>query len=172
MYERKPHPRFVRGCLPGDPAHLRSGMKVPNFSSAQSSLPFILELRPICEVIFDIMLRAYVAGLTVNLNKCDEQGKKDSRRQSFDAWDLALQSAERALAGFREGECQRQAGEFDLADATVEKALQALQERYKFSSCAHLINNSLLYPSTSAVPIQHTPHPIMKDWDRALVRVV
>jgi len=68
--------------------------------------------------------------------------------------------------------CQRQAGNFDLADATVKKALQELQKRYKFPSCAHLINNSLLCPSTGAVPIQYTPHPVMKDWDHAQVRMV
>ncbi|KIL63109.1 hypothetical protein M378DRAFT_80181 [Amanita muscaria Koide BX008] len=103
-----------------------------------TTLPFILQLRCACETIFDIMLSAYIAGL-----KAYYQGLK---RPSLDGWDRALQSADRALGGFREAEVQRKDGDLDSADATVDQALLALQERYKFYS--HLQSDqSFLTPS-------------------------
>ncbi|KAM6503629.1 hypothetical protein JOM56_000572 [Amanita muscaria] len=83
------------------------------------------------KTIFDIMLSAYIAGL---------------KAPSLDGWDRALQSADRALGGFREAEVQRKDGDLDSADATVDQALLALQERYKF--CSHLQSDqSFLTPS-------------------------
>ncbi|KIL56852.1 hypothetical protein M378DRAFT_16720 [Amanita muscaria Koide BX008] len=106
-----------------------------------TALPFILQLRCACETIFDIMLSAYIAGLKAYYQseayyvqseaKARELGLK---RPSSDGWDRALQSADRALAGFREAEVQRKDDDLDSADATVEQALLALQERYKFYS--------------------------------------
>ena len=58
----------------------------------------------------------------------------------MDGWDQdqALQSADCALAAFREAEVQRKEGDLDSADATTDQALLVLQERYKFYS--HLLN--------------------------------
>ena len=78
--------------------------------SVESSLPFILRLRIVCEIIFDMLLTAYIAGLSAYYSKGDE--KKDKAR--------SLQPAEQALVALREAEAQREAGEFDLADATVD----------------------------------------------------
>ncbi|KIL56851.1 hypothetical protein M378DRAFT_172333 [Amanita muscaria Koide BX008] len=158
-FERNPNPSFIRGCFPGDPYHLRHGLKVPDYSSMPTALPFILQLRCACETIFDIMLSAYIAGLKAYYQseayyvqseaKARELGLK---RPSSDGWDRALQSADRALAGFREAEVQRKDDDLDSADATVEQALLALQE------------------STGAVPNFYESDLIMKDWDDVEVR--
>jgi hypothetical protein len=152
-FERNPNPSFARGCFPGDPKHLRRGLKVPDYSSMTTALPFILELRCACETIFDIMLSAYIAGLKANYVKSKEKRRKQgSKRPSSDGWDLALQSADRALAAFRNAEVQRKDGNLDSADATVDQALLALQE------------------STGAVPTPYRSDPIMKDWNDVEVR--
>ncbi|EDR01183.1 uncharacterized protein LACBIDRAFT_333536 [Laccaria bicolor S238N-H82] len=126
-FERNPNPSFIRGCFPGDPNHLRRGLKVPNYSYMKTTLPFILQLRCACETIFDMMLSAYIAGL-----KAEEKGKRQG--PNLDGWDRALQLADRALAAFRQAEVQRKDGDLDSSDATVDQALLALQERYKFYS--------------------------------------
>jgi hypothetical protein len=118
-----------------------------------------------------MMLSAYIAGLKAYYNRSEEKGKKQgSKRPSLDGCDRALQSAERALAAFREAEGQREGGDLDSADVTVDQALLALQERYKFYSSARLINHSLLSLSTGAVPTVYTSDLIMKDWDDVEVR--
>jgi hypothetical protein len=77
-----------------------------------------------------MMLSAYIAGLKGYHNRCEKRGKE--QRSSLDGWDSdrALRSAERALAEFREAEGQREGGDLDSADVTVDQALLALQERY------------------------------------------
>ncbi|KAF8219159.1 hypothetical protein L208DRAFT_1018685, partial [Tricholoma matsutake] len=136
--ERNPTASFIHGCFPGDLKHLRHGLEILNFVSMKTSLPFILQLPCAHEVIFDVMLSAYITGLKVYYSRSQEQGKKQgSKRPSLDGWNWALQSAEHALAAFREAEGQRKGEiptDLDSADATVDQALLALQERYKFSS--------------------------------------
>ena len=120
---------------------------MPDYSSMTTTLPFILQLRCACETIFDIMLSAYIAGLKAYYVRSEEKGRKQgSKRPSLDGWDRALQSADRALAAFREAEVQRKDGDLDSADATIDRALLALQERYKFYSHLHS-DQSLLTPS-------------------------
>lgn len=151
-FERNPSPSFMRGCFSGDPQYLQYGLKVHNFTLMDTSLPFILRLRWTCETIFDMMLRAYVAGLKAYYNRLQEkaqnwekQGLTSAKKPSLDGWDQALQSAECALAAFREAERLHKDGDLDSADATVDQALLALRNRYKFYSSAHLINHSLLF---------------------------
>jgi len=109
--------------------HLQHGLQLPDFLNAESSLPFILQLRPICEIIFDMLLTGYIAGLTAYYNKCEENEDENKAR--------SLRPAEQALAVFREAEAHREAGEFDLADATADRALLALQERYDEFSASY-----------------------------------
>ena len=119
--------------------HLQRGLKVPDFTSMMTSLPFILQLRCACETIFDMILSAYIAGLKAYYNQSEERGKKHGTKQpSLDGWDQALQWAEHALATFREAECQCKGGDLDSADASVDQALLALQERYEFNSHLHI----------------------------------
>jgi hypothetical protein len=161
-FERTPNPTFRRGCFAGDPKHLRRGLKVPDFSTMDTYLPFILQLRCVCETIFDVMLSAYIAGLKAYHNRSNDRGKQ---RPSFDAWDRALQSAELAQINFREAETQRKGDDIASADVTVNKALVALKTRYYFHSYAGLIYHSLLRFSTGAVSTIYTTDLIMNYWD-------
>jgi hypothetical protein len=132
-FERRSNPTFLRGCFPGDPKHLRRGLKVPDFTTMETSLPFILQLRCVCETIFDVMLSAYIAGLRAYYKRSKYKGKEQSsKRPSFDGWDKALKSAEVAQTKFREAEGQRKAGDTTSSDGTVQVALDALQDRYYF----------------------------------------
>jgi hypothetical protein len=140
-FERKPNPTFLRGCFAGDPKHLRRGINVPDFSTMDTCLPFILQLRCVCETIFDVMLSAYIAGLEAYHGRSKERGKQEGlKRPSFDAWDSALQTAQFAQTKFREAEAQRKAGDITSADLTVKKALDELSTRYGFHSSARLIS--------------------------------
>ena len=105
-FERNPTPSFIHGCFPGHPIHLQHGLELPNFTTMESSLPYILQLRCICEVIFDTMLCTYIAGLKACYNRSLEMEKKGWKSMALDGWDQVLQSAECALAAFREAEGQ------------------------------------------------------------------
>ena len=76
-----------------------------------------------------MMLTGYIAGLTAYYNKCEENEGKNKAR--------SLHKAEQGLAAFREAETQRKAGDPDLADASVDRALLRLQERYDRSSTSY-----------------------------------
>jgi len=131
-----------------------------------TKLPFILQLRCVCETIFDVMLSAYIAGLKAYHNRSNDMGKQEGlKRPSLDAWDRALQSAELAQTNFREAESQRKGGDIASADVTVNGALAALRTRYYFHSSARLIYHSLLCLSTGAVSTIYTTDLIMNYWD-------
>lgn len=128
-----PNPSFLRGCFPGDPEHLQRGLQVPDFTTTETSLPFILQLRCVCETIFDIMLTGYTSGLNAYHERSALTGKREGmKRPSLDGWDRALKSAEDALKTFREAESQRKDGVIDSADANVLKGMRLLRERYYF----------------------------------------
>jgi len=59
------------------------------------------------------MLSAYIVGLKAYYIQLGR--KQGSKRPSLDGWDRALQSADRALAAFREAEVQRKDGDLDSA---------------------------------------------------------
>ena len=124
-----PNPTFLRGSFDGDPKHLQRGLQVPDFTAMESCLPFILQLRCICETVFDVMLSAYIAGLKAYCRRSEEKGK-DLNQGS---WDRAFQSAERALAAFRWGEGHRKGGDVESADAALDGGLLALHERYSIN---------------------------------------
>jgi len=148
-FERTPTPRFLRGCFAGDPVHLRRGLELPDFAKRSTSLPFILQLRGVCETIFDTMVCAYISGLRAHHGVSKARGENErSKRPSFDRWDEALKSAEDALRICREAESLREAGDSASADTKAEAALCALQE------------------STASIPTVYTSKLIMSDWDR------
>ena len=76
-----------------------------------------------------MLLTGYIAGLTAHYNICEENEDENRAR--------SLHLAEQALEAFREAEAHREAGEFDLADATADRALLALWERYDKSSASY-----------------------------------
>jgi hypothetical protein len=117
----------------------------------ESSLPFILQLRCVCEVVLDIIpARAYVASLKAYYNQSETKRKRDrSTRPTSDGWDQAVQLVERAQATFCKAEDQRQKDDIGSADSAVDEAL------YHPLPCL----------STEALPAEYTSRPIMTDWD-------
>jgi len=81
-FERTHTPRFLRGCFAGDPVHLRRGLELLDFVKRSTSLPFILELRGVCETIFDMMLCAYISGLQA----CHKASKVGAFKQTKFRW--------------------------------------------------------------------------------------
>jgi hypothetical protein len=78
-------PSFFRGCFPGDPEHLQRGLQVPDFTTTETSLPFILHLRCVCETIFDVMLTGYTSGLNAYGKRSVLAGKREGlKRPSLD----------------------------------------------------------------------------------------
>jgi hypothetical protein len=166
-YERTPNPTFLRGCFHGDPDHLQRGLQISDFRNMETSLPFIIQLRSICETIFDVMLSAYITGLKAYCDRSEKRGReKGSKRPSLDQWNLALQTAERALTTFRDAEGQRKQGDPDAANSTVAEAVATLQERYYyFRLSARLIYRPLSCLSIGALPTRYQLALIMKDWN-------
>ena len=163
---------FLRGCFSGDPAHLRRGLRLPDFTMMESSTPFIVSLRRACETVFDTMMCAYISGLTAyrGQSKAREQ-KEGSTRPSFDKWDQAVKSAQHALEKFREAESHRQKGALDSADESVNEGICALQKRYLLSTISMFHSGFLTSIfSTGAVPTHYVSPLIMTGWDDAQVR--
>jgi len=143
-----PIPTFFRGCFAGDPEHLQRGLQVPDFTTTETSLPFILQLRCVCETIFDVMVRAYISGLKAYRERSASAGKWEGvKRPSLDGWDQALKSADDALATLREAESRRKDGDVDSADTNVLAGMRLLQE------------------STGAVSTVYQSKLIMTGWD-------
>jgi hypothetical protein len=76
----------------------------------------------VCETIFDIMLRPCISGLEAY----------HKLQSNTNGRDQALKAAEVALATFRKAEGLREGGDVHSANASVEKGLLALKERYGF----------------------------------------
>ena len=85
-------------------------------------------------MIFDVMLCAYIAGLETFSKQLDEYIKW----QRPDGYGRALQSAGRAMRGFRDADDRRNGGDIASADATIANALLALQERYLLCPYGHV----------------------------------
>lgn len=129
-FERSPNPTFLRGNFPGDPEQFHYGLELPDLRRLSTTLPFIIELRRICEVVFDVMLSAYIVGLKAHYKQSEEKEKRQgSKRPRFNRPDRALQSAEDALEAFRTAEGQCKDGDLDGADETAKVALLSLRER-------------------------------------------
>jgi len=80
------------------------------------------------------VLCAYIFGLKAyherSKAKGEKHGSKRPSRPSFNGWDQALKSAQDALEMFRKADAQRQDGDVDQADVSVEEALALLKMRY------------------------------------------
>jgi len=79
-FERTRVSPFLRGCIVGDPIHLRRGLRLPDFDAAETSLPFVLRLRRVCETVFDMMLCAYISGLKAFLKRSKGRGRRRVQR--------------------------------------------------------------------------------------------
>jgi hypothetical protein len=110
----------------------------PDPKTTDTALPFILQLRCICETIFDIMLSAYVSALNAYHDRSASTGKH-MKGPSLDGWDQALESAKDALATFRKAGTQRKDGSVDSADLSVLEGLRLLHERYRLHQPSHSV---------------------------------
>ncbi|KIK09792.1 hypothetical protein K443DRAFT_301106 [Laccaria amethystina LaAM-08-1] len=119
--------KFTRGCLPGDPAEYRCGLRLTDFT-LDGPGRFIAGLRQICEIIFDLFMGAYISSLTSFRERSEWKGKKDGNpRKSLDEWDEALKHAQKAFGKFRAAETKRKGKDGERANTLVEEALYALE---------------------------------------------
>jgi hypothetical protein len=128
--------------------------------------PFIVQLRCVCETIFDVMLNAYISALKASISVSNREGG----RPNIDGWDQVLGFAEDALAALRRAESQRMDENVDAADMSVLEGLRLLFERYCLHRSAHSFCHCLLSLSTGAVPMVYNFRHFMTGWDEDKVR--
>ena len=123
---------FERGICPNDPPNRQRPFRIPDPSDSLCIRSFINALRPICEVIFNLLLKGYVASLeALHNHSVDESISKGQPRRSLDKWQQALSAAAKAVQDFGEAEVKRQAGHIDKANSMVDEAMVHLKERYQ-----------------------------------------
>ena len=114
-----------------DSTVFRTRLQLPDPTQARTPRPFIDALRPICEIIFDLMLRGYMSSLEAYHQSFAKNSAEEGKpRQSLDKWEHAISSARQALELFRDAETKRQNQLIDEANATVLKAMESLKCRY------------------------------------------
>ena len=84
---------------------------------------YIQRLRPVCEIVYNLFLLAYIEALTPMTNK-----SKDD--DDWDDWDRATKFAEEALEKSQDAEKLRQHNSIVEADKIADAALIALKTRY------------------------------------------
>ena len=170
----KPY-KFSIGVVPGTQNHVDSKFKgLPLFAFSSTSLDafehaLILDLRPICETIFNFFLVTYVATLKVIRDSCARRGPRETfGTQSLPHWDEAINLAEEALSKSQDAEAQHQDNSIAAADATAEAACKALTLRYAFISYFKFPQNSPI-DSTDVVPWPNLKdpkaQPLVDVWD-------
>lgn len=75
-FEGTPPLSFLRGCVAGDPNSLRRGLPIYRLDETPT---FILQLRRICETVFDTMLCAYVSALKAYHKRSRMRGRQRVR---------------------------------------------------------------------------------------------
>lgn len=108
------------GRIPGTHFRVGEGYALGDFSSS-----FIQSLRPICEIIFNLLLHAYIASLKAYRDTFANQ-------QDLDGWEKALKLSEEVLEKSLDAEALRQKEMIVDANATTEAAFQALKLWYFF----------------------------------------
>ena len=162
-------PSFYHGC---DSTVPRTRLQLPDFTQTGTPRPFLDALRPICEIIFDLMLRAYSSSLEAYHNRSAKNSAKEGKpRPSLDKWERAIGSARQALEMFRDAETKRQVQLINEANAIVQKAMESLKYRHAslMSSC---ITPLITHYSIDDVPIIRAPALIMSGWDDGEVEKV
>jgi len=96
--------------------------------------PFIVALRPICEIVFDLMLTGYISSLEAHHNRAVMNSPKAAVK-----WRQAIISAHKAQGNFRDAETKRQMQLIDAANAAAQEAMDALKHRYDYLTCTHCI---------------------------------
>ena len=157
---------FKRGLGPNDlPTELLRAFRLPYLArtSTTTASPFIDTVRPIYEIIFDLLLSGHVSSLEAyhncSVNKSSGQGQQ---------WEEAISAAIRASQDFRNAEMKRQTQLTDEVNLIiVEDAMASLKRRYGgFNIYSNIVSN---HPSSNvsvdAIPVLHKPRSIMSGWD-------
>ena len=127
-FDRSTEPyKFSIGLIPGTHFRVGEGYALDDFWTKPTASSFIESLRPICEIIFNLFLRAYIASLKAYRDTFANQ-------QNLDGWDKALKLAEEVLEKSLDAEALRQKKFIVDANATTEAAFQALKLGYIFFS--------------------------------------
>lgn len=124
-------PSFSHGCY-GPTSRTR--LVLPDVTDTVTR-PFLEALRPICEIIFDIMLTGYASSLEIYHNRSERKGVQEGQqRPSLVKWEQAIARSQTAQRLFRDAEMRRQTGHIGEANTTVEAAMQTLALRHSSPS--------------------------------------
>ena len=83
--------------------------------------PFIHALRPICEIIFDLLLRGFISSLNAYRSRSSTRSSKEQKpRKSLDKWDEAIKFAEEASSKFWEADVKRGEGLIEESNEMTE----------------------------------------------------
>jgi hypothetical protein len=121
---------FKYGLCPDHPRTVRLAFRLPDPGSIITTHPFINALRPICEIIFDLLLDGYVS----SLKAFHAHSVKRCIGEHLGKWEKAISAAVRASEGFRDAEIKRQAQLTDVANSLAEEAMVSLKHRYEIST--------------------------------------
>jgi hypothetical protein len=114
-------------------------LQLPDPAKTLTTRPFIASLRPICEIIFDLLLCGYVSSLKAN-HKITREGWP---RGHIDKWEEAISAAVRASQDFRDAEMKHQAQLINEANSIVEEAMTSLKCRYGIPTFSGIVSNHL-----------------------------
>lgn len=108
---------------------------------------FIRDLQQICEIIFDLLLGAYISSLTAFRDRSQRRAKREGKpRTSLEKWDQALTHAKDALIKFRNAEIKRHGKLIEDANTLVEEAMKDLKLRYDILTVHPIvIRNALVF---------------------------
>ena len=134
---------FKRGSYPDDPILLP--FRLPDPSDAKNTRPFIDALRPICEIVFDLLMSSYVESLmTYHARFVSGSAKWGQLRESLGLWEEGIRLAVKAKEDFREAERKRQSQLTDEANSLVDQAMASLKLRYDIPTISGIISNHLM----------------------------
>lgn len=115
---------FSMGHVPGHQFQLEGGLPLEDFSLRPTAHSFIHSLRPICEVVFNLLLGTYIASLNAI--------RQDSQENNLRLWDEPVRLALQALSHTEAAEFLRQKNLIADADVFTEEAFRALKLRCVF----------------------------------------
>lgn len=127
-------PSFTHGCYGPTSRH---HLVLPDLTDPTDPVSgnFIVALRPICEIIFDLMLTGYVSSLEAYHNRSLRNGEKEGKSR----WEQAIRYAQQAQGCFRDADTRRQIHLLDDANAMVQEAMGILKLRHSSPSSMHCI---------------------------------
>ena len=119
-------------CLGRDTTtEARTAFELPDFTRVKTPRDFIHALRPICEIIFDLMLNGYASSLKAYNNRSEKEGiKGGGPRPSLGKWERAISLADQALESFRDAENKRQLKLVGDANKLADSGMGSLRKRY------------------------------------------